>query len=59
MKAGRLAWIQVARGELRVDGSPLVEGDGLAIDEPGRLRLDGANVAEVLLFDMTGSWQQP
>ncbi|MFO7642640.1 MAG: pirin family protein [Candidatus Competibacteraceae bacterium] len=57
LKSGRLAWIQVARGELRVNGQPLVEGDGLAIDQPGRLRLDGANVAELLLFDMTGSWK--
>ncbi len=57
LKSGRLAWIQVARGELRVNGQRLVEGDGLAIDEPGRLRLDGANVAEVLLFDMIGSWK--
>lgn len=55
--AGRLVWLQVARGELRVNGRPLREGDGLAIDEPGRLRLDGANVAEVLLFDMADSWE--
>ena len=45
----------MARGELRVNGQPLVEGDGLAIDQPGRLRLDGGNVAEVLLFDKAGS----
>jgi hypothetical protein len=55
--AGRLVWVQVARGELRINGRPLREGDGLAIDEPGRLRLDGADVAEVLLFDMASSWQ--
>ena len=53
---GRLAWIQVARGELRVNGQPLREGDGLAIDEPGCLRLDGASVAEVLLFDLPAAW---
>ena len=57
LKSGRLAWIQMARGELRVNGQPLVEGDGLAIEKPGRLRLDGANVAEVLLFDMADSWK--
>jgi hypothetical protein len=57
LRSGRLAWIQVARGEVRVNGRPLHEGDGLAVDEPGRLRFDGAEVAEVLLFDMTGSWQ--
>lgn len=53
LNSGRLAWIQVARGELRVDGQPLREGDGLALDEPGRVRLDGARAAEVLLFEMT------
>jgi hypothetical protein len=57
LRNNRLAWIQVARGEVRVNDRPLHEGDGLAIDEPGPLRLDGAEAAEVLLFDMTGSWQ--
>ena len=57
LNSGRLAWIQVARGELRVDGQPLREGDGLALDEPGRVRLDGARAAEVLLFDMTATWK--
>lgn len=55
LRSGRLAWIQVARGELRVNGQVLTEGDGLAIDEPGLLRLDGAQAAEMLLFDMSGS----
>ena len=57
LNSGRLAWIQVARGELRVDDQPLREGDGLALDEPGRVRLDGARVAEVLLFDLPAAWK--
>ena len=57
VRDGRLAWMQVARGDVRVDGRPLREGDGLAVDEPGRFRLDGAQAAEILLFDMTGSWR--
>jgi redox-sensitive bicupin YhaK (pirin superfamily) len=57
LQGERLAWIQAARGEVRVNGQVLNEGDGLAVDEPGRLRLDGAQTAEVLLFDMTRSWQ--
>jgi redox-sensitive bicupin YhaK (pirin superfamily) len=52
LRSGRQAWIQVARGEVRVNGQILTEGDGLAIDEPGLLRLDGAKAAEVLLFDV-------
>ena len=55
--SGRLAWIQVARGEVQVNGQMLREGDGLAVDEPGRLRLHDARVAEVLLFDLSGSWR--
>ena len=57
LRSGRLAWLQVARGELRVDGQPLREGDGLALDEPARVRLDGARAAEVLLFEMTATWK--
>ncbi len=57
LRGDRLAWLQVARGEVWVDGRKLSAGDGLAIDQPGRLRLDRARSAEVLLFDMTGSWQ--
>lgn len=53
---GRLAWIQVARGEVRVNGQRLIEGDGLAMDEAGRLHLDGAQAAEALLFDMSARW---
>ena len=56
LREGRLAWIQVARGEVRVNGQRLIEGDGLAVDEPGRLHLDGAQTAEVLLFDMSARW---
>ena len=52
LRSDRQAWIQVARGEVRVNGQVLMEGDGLAIDEPGLLRLDGAKAAEVLLFDV-------
>ena len=57
LNSGRLAWLQVARGELRVDGQPLREGDGLALDEPGRVQLDGARAAEVLLFDLPAAWK--
>lgn len=57
LNSGRLAWIQVARGELRVNGQRLGEGDGLAIDAPDRLLLDGAQAAELLLFDLPADWK--
>ncbi|MBK8534005.1 MAG: pirin family protein [Candidatus Competibacteraceae bacterium] len=57
LREGRLAWIQVAQGEMCVNGQLLSEGDGLAIDESGWLRLEGAQTAEVLLFDMSARWK--
>jgi redox-sensitive bicupin YhaK (pirin superfamily) len=49
---GRVAWVQVARGSVSIDGTPLTEGDGVAIEAAGRLTLAGTEDAEVLLFDM-------
>jgi quercetin 2,3-dioxygenase len=50
--SGRGAWIQVARGAVLVDGERLDAGDGVAVDVAGTLRFDGAEEAEVVLFDM-------
>ena len=50
--AGRGAWVQVARGAALLNGERLHAGDGVAIQEAGKLRLEGAEDAEVLLFDM-------
>ncbi|MEL7029849.1 MAG: pirin family protein [Pseudomonadota bacterium] len=49
---GRIAWIQVARGQVRVNGTILDAGDGAAVREESRLTLDEADDAEVLVFDM-------
>lgn len=49
---GRGGWVQVARGSVTLNGETLSEGDGVAITTPGALRLEGAEDAEVLLFDM-------
>lgn len=50
--AGRLGWVQVARGRLSVNGEKLEAGDGMALREEPRIRLAEAEDAEVLLFDM-------
>jgi quercetin 2,3-dioxygenase len=50
--AGRAVWIQVARGSVRLNGTDLSEGDGAAVTEPGSLNLEGADNAEVLLFNI-------
>jgi quercetin 2,3-dioxygenase len=49
---GRHAWVQVARGSLRVNGQALATGDGAALSEEALVRLDGGNAAEVLVFDL-------
>jgi redox-sensitive bicupin YhaK (pirin superfamily) len=48
----RHAWVQVARGKLRINGQELAEGDGAAISEETLLRVEGIDDAEVLIFDL-------
>jgi redox-sensitive bicupin YhaK (pirin superfamily) len=52
LAAGRLAWLQVARGAVRFAGTELRAGDGAAISEAGRIDLAVPDDAEILLFDM-------
>jgi redox-sensitive bicupin YhaK (pirin superfamily) len=49
---GRHAWVHVARGEVALDGTPLGEGDGVAVAGPSQLVLEGRDEAEVLVFDL-------
>lgn len=51
---GRIGWIQVAQGEVRVNGQNLQEGDGLALSKSGAVELIGEGSADcdLLLFDM-------
>ena len=49
---GRMAWVHVARGSLRVGDTLLVAGDALATDDPGPLELTAQSEAEVLVFDL-------
>ena len=50
--ANRLAWVQVARGAARIDGTDLAAGDGVAVEGPADLNLAGVDDAVILLFDM-------
>ncbi len=52
LRPGRHAWVQVARGQVRLNGEVLKEGDGAAISNETALTLDGVVSAEVLLFDL-------
>jgi redox-sensitive bicupin YhaK (pirin superfamily) len=49
---GRHAWVQVVRGELRLNGRSLREGDGAAVSGEPELSLETSGAAEVLLFDL-------
>lgn len=49
---GRGAWLQVARGEVSLNGLSLQEGDGAAIEDEGRLRIVAVSPSEILLFDL-------
>lgn len=48
----RHAWLQVARGQVVVNGQKLAQGDGLAVSSEERLSVSGDGPAEVLLFDL-------
>ncbi|PSN12848.1 quercetin 2,3-dioxygenase [filamentous cyanobacterium CCT1] len=50
---GRVAWVQVARGAVSLNGHDLTAGDGAAVSDLDTLSLAGAaDAAEVLVFDM-------
>jgi len=48
---GRYGWVQVARGEVELNGQTLKAGDGAAIEGEPSVTLRGTG-AEVLLFDL-------
>jgi redox-sensitive bicupin YhaK (pirin superfamily) len=51
LKPTRSAWVQVAQGEVSVNGKSLTTGDGAAITEESSLSLSGQK-AQVALFDL-------
>ncbi|MBD2179521.1 pirin family protein [Aerosakkonema funiforme] len=52
IKPGRHVWLQVARGEVNLNGVPLKGGDGAAISDESIVAIEGIKGAEVLLFDL-------
>lgn len=49
---GRHAWVQIARGEVRINGSLLTAGDGAALSDESRIRVHAEAPAELLAFDL-------
>jgi hypothetical protein len=52
LKPERHAYVQVARGNVKLNGKELAEGDGAAVSAEKSLELTGVSDAEVLLFDL-------
>ncbi len=49
---GRHAWVHVARGKARINGSDLEAGDGAAFSNAETVRVEGIDASEVLVFDL-------
>jgi quercetin 2,3-dioxygenase len=52
IKAGRHAWVQVARGNVRLNDVELKQGDGAALSREKEVRIGAQGPSEVLLFDL-------
>jgi hypothetical protein len=52
LAAGRRAYVHVARGEVTVNGQPLVAGDALKLAGEPSVRIESGRGAEVLVFDL-------
>lgn len=52
VQKNRLIWVQVAKGQVHLNGRLLKAGDGAAVRDEERLVFDHALDAEVIVFDM-------
>jgi len=52
LSPGRHAWVQVVRGAVSLNGTPLQEGDGAAVSDEAALDLRASEDSEILLFDL-------
>jgi redox-sensitive bicupin YhaK (pirin superfamily) len=52
LQPGRKYWVHVAAGGTVINGEGAAEGDGLAFEQEGELRLKALTAAEVLLFEL-------
>jgi redox-sensitive bicupin YhaK (pirin superfamily) len=52
LPAGRRAYVHIADGKALLNGQPLEAGDGARIEAETTIRLEGADRADVLVFDL-------
>jgi redox-sensitive bicupin YhaK (pirin superfamily) len=48
----RHLWVQLIRGEISVDGIQMRAGDGLAVSEEEKVRIESLRESEFLVFDL-------
>ena len=53
LAAGRHAWVQVATGQITLNGTVLETGDGAAVSEESLLTLRGTEKSDILLFELS------
>lgn len=49
---GRFAWVQLASGQIAVNGRILRDGDGAALEDEALIQIEGQQNSEFLLFDL-------
>jgi redox-sensitive bicupin YhaK (pirin superfamily) len=52
LQDGRAAWVQVARGDVTLNGTPLTAGDGVSLTDERTISAAASSEAEILLFDL-------
>ncbi len=52
LEKNRHAWVQIAKGEVEINGEKLTQGDGAAISDEAKLSITGSKDSEVLVFDL-------
>ena len=52
LKPNRHAWLQVAEGNVKLNGTTLNAGDGAAVTEESVLNLESTGPAQIVLFDL-------
>lgn len=52
LEASRHVWVQVVRGRVRVNGESLEAGDGAQVSDESKMKFEGVDDSEVLVFDL-------
>jgi hypothetical protein len=52
LRPNRHAWVQVVRGDVRANGTPLIAGDAAALSDEQFVRVQADGESEILLFDL-------